>query len=165
MKKILNIGTIPTYRQRRASVFCKVEFTGEHLSISGVIGPLPSGNALGACGQIDMEFKHRNDADDDARYSELIRPEQFNFAKGWDASKWLDFLDVWKKYHLNDMHAGCEHQRALGWERDGYDKHPSEPCPTCGYEFGTAWKSESIPAEVIAWLESLPETTKTPAWV
>jgi hypothetical protein len=38
-------------------------------SISGVIGPLPSGNALGGCGQIDMEFAHRNDNDNDKRYS------------------------------------------------------------------------------------------------
>ncbi|MFQ5330249.1 MAG: hypothetical protein ACE5D4_09730 [Thermodesulfobacteriota bacterium] len=56
---------------------------------------------------------------------------------------------IWERYHLNDMHAGCEHQRALGWERDGYDKHPSEPCPECGYQFGTEWKYEAIPHAVL----------------
>ena len=25
-------------------------------------------------------------------------------------------LTLWRKYHLNDMHPECEHQRALGWE-------------------------------------------------
>lgn len=58
------------------------------------------------------------------------------------------FLAIWQRWHLNDMHAGCEHQRALGWEKDGYDKHPSEPCPTCGYKFGTAWKKEELPSNL-----------------
>ena len=59
--------------------------------------------------------------------------------------------DIWERYHLNDMHAGCEHQRALGWENkgEGYDKHPSEPCPECGYKFGTEWKYEAIPHAIL----------------
>ena len=24
-------------------------------------------------------------------------------------------MKIWKKYHLNDIHPECEHQRALGW--------------------------------------------------
>ena len=59
-------------------------------------------------------------------------------------------LRIWKRWHLNDMHAGCEHQRELGWEKEGYDKHPSEPCPVCGYKFGTSWNHEELPQEVIA---------------
>ena len=170
MKKILNIGTVPTGKTR-SNIYCKIEIRqlgdnpSAELSISGVIGPLPSGNARGGCGQIDMEFAHKDPTDNDKRYSELIKPEQIKFAQGWTAALWLNFLDVWKKYHLNDTHAGCEHQRNLGWEREGYDKHPSEPCPTCGYKFGTAWKSEQVPQSVIKFLNALPESTKTPAWV
>ena len=166
MKKILNIGTIPTGRTR-GNVYCKVEIDeGGKLSISGVIAPLPSGNARGGCGQIDMEFKHRNSADDDKRYAgSLIKPEDFRFAEGWNEDLWFDFLEVWKRWHLNNMRAGCEHQRALGWEADGYDKHPSEPCPTCGYKFGSAWKAEALPEGVQWFLSALPESKKTPAWV
>ena len=25
-------------------------------------------------------------------------------------------VEIWKKYHLNDMHSECEHQRELGWD-------------------------------------------------
>ena len=38
-------------------------------------------------------------------------------------------------------------------------------CPVCGYKYGTAWKMEEVPQDIIEWLESLPETKVTPAWV
>jgi hypothetical protein len=61
---------------------------------------------------------------------------------------------IWERWHLNDLHAGCEHQRNLGWEEEGYDKHPSEPCPVCGYKFGSEWKMEQLPEEVVAEIRS-----------
>lgn len=42
-------------------------------------------------------------------------------------------LDVWKKYHLNDMRAGCEHQRAEGWNVRPID--PSKPTNAYGKHF------------------------------
>jgi hypothetical protein len=41
----------------------------------------------------------------------------------------------------------------------------SKPCPVCGYKYGTAWLFEEIPADVLQWLENLPDTKITPAWV
>lgn len=38
-------------------------------------------------------------------------------------------------------------------------------CPVCGYEYGTAWKMEEVPEDVIAWLESLPDSKTVPAWI
>ena len=42
--------------------------------------------------------------------------------------------------------------KMLGWLNQ--NEHPegilSKPCPVCGYEYGTAWKTEPIPPEVIA---------------
>ncbi len=64
-----------------------------------------------------------------------------------------ELREIWKRWHLNHMHAGCEHQRKLGWESDGYDKHPSELCPECGYAYGTKWNRIELPAEVLEWLE------------
>jgi hypothetical protein len=66
---------------------------------------------------------------------------------------------LWKLYNLNDMHAGCEHQRELGWEKsdniNAYDAHPSTPCPVCGYKFGTAWLYAPIPEEDLALIREL----------
>lgn len=38
-------------------------------------------------------------------------------------------------------------------------------CPDCGYTYGSAWVTEAVPAPVLEFLESLPETKITPAWV
>lgn len=67
----------------------------------------------------------------------------------------MKIYDIWKKWHLNDMHAGCEHQRNLGWEDDEYDKHLTEPCPECGYKFGTAWNFVELPKYVKKIINSL----------
>lgn len=46
----------------------------------------------------------------------------------------------------------------LTWVRRA--EHPQgllgEPCPTCGYEFGTAWTYRALPAEVVAWAKGEP---------
>lgn len=40
-----------------------------------------------------------------------------------------------------------------------------KPCPICGYKYGTAWKREEVPQDVIEWLFSLPKSKVAPAWV
>lgn len=44
---------------------------------------------------------------------EAVRDVQA-FATGWDSEKRDRLADIWDRYHLNDMQAGCEHQR--GWD-------------------------------------------------
>jgi hypothetical protein len=48
-------------------------------------------------------------------------------------------------------------------------EHPegelTKPCPVCGYKYGSLWLKEEVPAEVIAFLGSLPELDMIPAWV
>ena len=55
----------------------------------------------------------------------------------------------------------------LTWVRP--DEHPegllTKPCPECGYKYGTAWKCEEVPDDVLKWLDSLPESPIKPAWV
>lgn len=76
-------------------------------------------------------------------------------------------IEVWKRWHLNGLRAGCEHQREEKWglkelEVNGkkqlsnwvYEKdHPEgvlmKPCPQCGYQYGSAWLFEEIPQEII----------------
>lgn len=197
LAKTVRVGRVPCYPDT-ADLFCRIEIEDGKLSISGVIGPKSNGDARGGCGQIDMEFAHRNPSDNGGRYSDPIRPDQIEFALGWTADLWLEFLDVWQKWHMNDCKAGCEHQRKMGWDRipidpakpltaygkhfpgqkyDSWnmavwirrDEHPNgllcEPCPECGYKYGSAWLREELPANVVEFLQSLPDTDKQPAWV
>ena len=113
MKQVCRIGRIKGDQRTRetGNIFITAEITEGKLSISGVIGPLRNGNAKGGCGQIDMEFTHRNPAQNDNQYHNLTRPQDIEFAPGWNAEKWLDLLGIWHEWHLNDMKPGCEHQR------------------------------------------------------
>ena len=77
----------------------------------------------------------------------------------------------WDYYEL-DNHAGIRPAvtvKALGWLKES--EHPrgilSKPCPECGYKYGSSWLKEEVPADVLAWLEGLPEcaAADAPAWV
>lgn len=164
--KVVRIGTIMLWHHRAelpTDIFCKIEFRADNrLSITGVIGPRKNGDAWGGCGQIDMEFDHRNPSDNDPRYSDPILPSDITFSPGWDADLWCGFLNIWKRWHLNDMKAACEHQEIMGIT---YHKNPKHVCPVCGYKIGSAWKRRNVPQAVIEFLVALPDTDKTPAWV
>ena len=94
MKKVIMPGwRIINYKLR--PVFCQIEMDGDKLSISGVEGPKSNGDCFGSCGQIEMSWEPLD-----------------KYATGWDAAKEAKFLDLWRAWHLNDMRAGCVHQRA-----------------------------------------------------
>lgn len=63
--------------------------------------------------------------------------------------------------------SGPTETKSLGWLRP--EEHPDgilgKPCPVCGYKYGTAWKKEEVPEEVIEWLFSLPGAKVRPAWI
>jgi len=182
MNKIVYLGTGITYGGRVFKIYVHVEITKGALSITGVEGPLHSGNCLGSCGQIVDHLRS-----DLAQLSSDWTPEMLN-----------KFIDVWQHWHLNDMRPGCEHQRAEKWDErridetkptntygkffDGQqmtswnmwawitpEEHPNgllaKPCPVCGYKYGTAWLEEKLPQEVIDFLASLPESPTKPAWI
>jgi hypothetical protein len=161
--KIVRVGTVDVGNSR-ASVFCKIEFDGRRLSISGVEGPLPSGNARGGCGQIDMHLS-----------ADSFR----TFGPGWSRAKAAEFLRIWGRWHLNDMRAGSPRQRdairampdksydavkpaleAAGLSPDAEHLHNGKP-----YAFGSAWLFEAVPAEILDFLRALPDTDRAPAWV
>ena len=142
-----------TWGGRTYYVHIQIESLGGRLTLHGVEGALASGNCLGgSCGQIDMHLRHEKLGED----YELVPP--------WTEEMFRKLLDLWGKWHLNDLHAGCEHQRALGWEKDGYDKHPAEPCPVCGYKYGTGWHTVPVPDDVTTWLFALPKAAKPCKW-
>jgi len=147
--------------------FCKITISEDKdmerkmLSICGVEGPKANGDCKGSCGQIHDSI--------------LIN----TFADGWDSEKLAKFINVWEKWHLNDMNAGTPKQKKAieEWEKNNrydfeeackhltkigvyVDKHNGE-----NYRYGTQWLYEEIPTEVLEFLENLPESKVTPAWV
>ena len=186
--KVIHPFDSKLYGDRFYPVFCKIEFKDGRLSITGVEGPTVGGNCHGSCGQIQWDYAHRNPEHDDKRNTNPTKPEELRFAPGWNAEKWLDLLEAWELWHLNDLHAECPHQAALGWTyeehhgdtivtelfttRQGetevserYDEFAGHVCPVCGYRIGSLWLTVEVPEEVIAFLKSLPDTDRRPNWV
>lgn len=56
-------------------------------------------------------------------------------------------------YHLNDMHAGCQHQQAL--KTAGYGVKTGDVCRICQYSNGSAWLTNDLPADVVTYIENL----------
>lgn len=129
-KKIVSPGIL----SEGGRLYVTIEYDGWRLSITGVSNH--------GCGQCSGPWTF-------AEYS-----------PGWCVGSAARLSEVWNRWHLNDIRAGCEHQRALGWK--SYDDHPSEPCPECGYKYGSAWLREEVPADVLAWLQSLPTVPTEP---
>jgi hypothetical protein len=118
MNKIVNPGTV-----NRSRMFCKIKFEDSRLSISGVVGPRQSGNCSGGCGQI-------------------VDTPVDKFSKGWNQELLDKFYDVWHRWHLNDLRAGCEHQRAK-W-------NPSEQLTWTEFRLKSSclWKGTWSPASI-----------------
>lgn len=57
-----------------------------------------NGDARGSCGQINIR--------------ECVNGE---LSPGWTADQLERLAVLWDRWHLNDMNACCEHQRAAGW--------------------------------------------------
>ena len=90
MKKIICISEIN-------DIFCKIKYIDNKLSISGVIKPSKNGNAE-SCGQINNTIK-----------------EYYLNDLSLDKKTVIKFLNIWDKYHLNDMKPNCEHQKGKDW--------------------------------------------------
>jgi hypothetical protein len=98
-------------REVDAEVFVKIEFKDGRLSLCGVEGPTRSGDCYGSCGQI-------------SRNSNPVRLNE-----GWSPALVEALFAAWSRWHLNDMRAGCEHQRELGWKScPGHYGVDAAPC-------------------------------------
>lgn len=121
---------------RRVNVSIEIRLTdqpqGQRLSITGTATGPGRYEAAGQC------------------LDEIRKVTQF--APGWDAARRDALLDIWERWHLNDMRAECEHQRARG---EKWTTHPSAECPDCGYKLGSAWLYEPLPADVLAFVGSI----------
>lgn len=64
-----------------------------------------------------------------------------------------DLIEIWERWHLNDMTAHCEHQKPIPVRYDDpeYNHYvwlSGKQCPN-GYRYGSAWLIEELPQEVI----------------
>lgn len=164
MDKVVRIGKSKgPYDRCKSDVFCKIRYNNfKKLSISGVIGPKSNGNASGSSGQINMDPLN------------IVE-----YAPGWDAHLEDCFLAIWKQYHLNDMQAGTPAQTQVVDRRKseypGYPKSHYEWALEVlreeglevdgGYKYGSKWLRIEVPDDVLEFLNNLPNTDKTPAWV
>lgn len=94
ISKVVRIG-----HGENGSVYCKIQYKEGKLSITGVEGPMRNGDAKGSCGQIVMSGLDIK-----------------QYAPGWTTQLDSQFREVWKRWHLNDMRANCEHQVGTEWE-------------------------------------------------
>lgn len=162
--KVIRLGTV-----RDGSIFARIQFADGKLSITGVIEPMANGNSRGSAGQCIMSFKEY----DWRGYQSVadITP-----APGWTPELVKRFFDAWDRWHLNDMKAGTPAQEAFlraNPINDAMD-HYGKACaalkaaglnPDGGYRYGSAWLKEEVPADVLEFLCSLPDTDVKPAWV
>lgn len=88
MKKYVRLANYGPENGRRG-FFATIKWVDGNLSITGVEGPMASGDARGSSGQVTMPSDEHTDR-----------------APFYDR-----FREVWERWHLNDMRAGCEHQR------------------------------------------------------
>lgn len=113
--KVVRVGQVkPEWTKVAFDVFVKIKYKGGNLSVTGVEGPLASGNARGSCGQIDTEYWHRKPEYNDRRTGAPTRIHRF--APLWTEDKWQRLLEIWHDWHLNDMRAACEHQTGPEWD-------------------------------------------------
>lgn len=150
----ITIGTHTTYSKRKKDVRVEVRIYEKKegrpcLTLLGTVG---RGNGMEMAGQI---FANGD------KHDVLTTPYL-------DAATLAKLYEIWGRWHLNDMRAGCIHQIAAGWntkrlESGEWEGHAYEseggclckPCPVCGYKYGSQWLYEALPQEVIDWLVAL----------
>ena len=119
------------------------------LSLSGVEGPLPNGDAYGSCGQIDP-----------------VTVE--TYGAGWSAPKVDTLNHIWAEYHLNDLTAGTIDQELAikQWLADGHKYDYKMACTylasigllcDLGYVYGSSWLKRDVPADIVAWFDQFPD--------
>lgn len=100
MKKVVSPCFCKVYTRRgneaTARAFCKIQFENGRLSITGVIGPMPSGNCSGGAGQCVDAIREGHPCDK------------------WTREMLDKFCSIWDEWHLNDMRPYCKHQKELG---------------------------------------------------
>ena len=97
LRTIDKVVCLGTSAETEKLVFVHIKYDGQRLSISGVDGPENNGDCYGSCGQI-VGLK-------------ISKPHRIFYPHPFTQSTIDRLYEVWKRWHLNDMRPGCEHQR------------------------------------------------------
>lgn len=130
-RRAILVGTLPPEYgngARRPLVTLEAELTAERFTLSGDLRR-PGAADIDAGGQIQDTLTAALDAGD------------FEPAAGWTPERLREVLELWHAWHLNDVTAGCEHQRAgVAADEDDpaagipWDRRPIDPAqPTDRY--------------------------------
>lgn len=137
--KVINPGTGLDYKGQPMPIYCQIEFTDGKLSITGVEGPKSNGDCAGSCGQI----------------VDHLAADIRELSPGWTPEMLNQFVETWNAWHLNDLRAGCEHQRAENWGREEVE------VITYGYATETRKQRERIEREALERLRACGTATIT----
>ena len=133
MKKTINMGWVKLpYEERRRKAIIEVEITAKQ-----------EGLALSICGEI-KRYSYGQCREDMKKY--IVAPRH-NFD---------EIMEVWEKYHLNDMHAGTPTQEKLLHSANiiDYDEaieylKKNNLYIDNGHKYGSGWRLEKIPSSVL----------------
>lgn len=193
LHKIVKLGTVKVRTSYGslvdAPVYCEITVSPENgLSIRAVEGPLGNGNALGSAGQLVQSYITDGgasitpgegwDAESIARFVATWARWHLNRRRAGAPDQ-----EIFVRAHHTEIEAIA--QRTTRGSR--YDTvcmalalaglltsksgalitvlGGNSPQLAYGYRYGSGWVCEDLPADVFAYLESLPATTDTPAWV
>lgn len=88
---------------------------------------------------------------------------------GFTKEDCVHLMQVWQRWHLNDMRAGTPKQEdaVRKWRQTADDTGYSAACKMLdsiglltdnGYRYGSRWLKEDVPEEILKWLFDLPGT-------
>lgn len=153
-------------------LFVTIAWTGERLSITGVLKPNGRGDAE-SCGQILDELKPAR------------------IAGTWNATMVERLREIWRRWHLNDMRAGAPDQEqalreALGYQPNSRNSYYDWACAKLrelgiyesqsgalikvhgkgervarGYKYGEGWVYEEVPDQILEELAALPDSARS----
>jgi hypothetical protein len=181
MDKTVRLGTAKTPGDMWYSVYCRIRIKpGGVLSITGVEGPTIAGNCYGSCGQISSAL----DPDKIQPAPEWTRERIRHFLAIWQRWHLNDMRagtprqEAYLREHILDYikeksecNVSLPHHNWATRVLDGAGLNPDPELlhsvngKIGPYRYGSAWLTEVLPLDVLAWLDALPLADKTPAWV
>lgn len=161
-RKVLMLGT-----HENGRVFVRVEWNGTRLSVSGVVGPKANGDCRGSAGQCIDSLR-----------------DEIAFDPQWSRETANELVELWDRWHLNDMRAGSPAQEAhlrggnyitgerpmfavdrFDWTKEELRRAGLNPDPNHNdYRYGSAWLSEDVPDDVLERFKAFPESSVACPW-
>lgn len=127
--------------------------TVEHKTVTDPVTLAFSGVVIRKGGRFDRDADWNGAGQILDSVKRIVTPLQ-----GWSAEDVAKLAENWDRWHLNTMQAGCVHQppESLVYEDSPYGRRVNfehtPRCPVTGYKYGSAWLTEAVPEDVLAWV-------------